>query len=449
VSDEAPVVEPNRLAVRMYQVGFGDCFLLSFGYPTPLADGRTERHVLIDMGSNHPPTGRKLTFADIAHDIVQRVGTNLDVVVLSHRHKDHLAGFGDDVAAGVLEQLQHGLIVRSWTEDPGKQDDPSVKALKNTEKIAAAVVAGGSARNGQRAELAALADRQAGNDKAISRLDAWAGRAAAEYLSYGLPTRIPEFVPGIKVHVLGPPLPADAPDVIRERSWYDDQYWLAQLGPAVAAPEGAGAGEDAPATDLPPGPIRWLVENLASQHTASAMRLIHEFDNAMNNTSVILLIEAGTKRVLFGGDAQWESWDYALSNAPQARRDEYLPLLTNLDLYKVGHHGSLNATPKKSLFGLWDAQTARQRGMLALVSTCCGVYPSGKPVPPETPTRVPRLTLVQALQDVLSLYSTTDLGENDLYLEVAADLTSAAPFSVTSPATLVVQRRDLCPPLPA
>jgi beta-lactamase superfamily II metal-dependent hydrolase len=449
VSHGAVSVTPNRLAVRMYQVGFGDCFLLSFRYPTPLPDGRTERHMLIDMGSNHPPTGRKLAFGDVAKDIALRVGKNLDVVVLSHRHKDHLAGFGDDAAVGVLQALQHGLIVRAWTEDPAKQDDPTVKALRNTETISAAVATGASASggHGHRAELAAAAERQTGNNKAIQQLNTWADRAAAEYLSFGLHTRIPEFVPGIKVHVLGPPLPADAPDVIRERSWYDDQYWLTQLGAlAEADPVSVadGAPVATPGADVPAGPIRWLVENLAAQHTASAMRLIHEFDKAMNNTSVILLIEAGTKRLLFGGDAQWESWDYALSNAPRPKRDVYLPLLRTLDLYKVGHHGSLNATPKQSLFGLWEPAAAKQRGMVALISTCCGVYPGGKPVPPETPTRVPRLTLVDALQDVTALYSTTDLGDADLFLEVAADLTTATPFKVTAPASLKVQRRDLC-----
>jgi hypothetical protein len=250
----------------------------------------------------------------------------------------------------------------------------------------------------------------------------------------------------VKIHVLGPPLPKDAPQVIRERDWYDGQYWLSRLGLVDQPAMATTARKHTSGADVSPGPIRWLVDRLGSQHTESTMRLVHEFDKAMNNTSVILLIEAGTKRLLFGGDAQWESWEYALSNAPRPKRDEYLPLLTNLDLYKVGHHGSLNATPKQSLFGLWDAQAARQRGMMALISTCCGVYPHGRPVPAKTPSRVPRLTLLESLQDVLNLYSTTDLSENDLYLEVAADLTSAEPFSVTAPAALAPKRRDLCPP---
>ena len=438
----AQAVAPNTLSVRMYQVGFGDCFLLSFGYPTRLPDGRNQRHILIDMGSNHPPSTGKLDFSVIARDIAKQVGTTLDVVVVSHRHKDHLAGFGKDDAAAILEKLRRPLIVRAWTEDPSRQGEPALKTLKTAETIATAFAESADAPAG----LGLVAARQSGNARAIARLDEWAAKGAAEYLSYGMSSRIAEFVPGIKVHVLGPPLPKDAPDVIRERSWYDDQYWLTRLGlgpqPPVAVPVSNGTDKH----PVPPGPVRWLVDRLGAQHTASAMRLIHEFDRALNNTSLILLIEAGSKRLLFGGDAQWESWQYALTAAPKAKRDEYLPLLRALDLYKVGHHGSLNATPKKSLFGLWEAQTAMQRGMVALISTCCGVYPFGRAVPAETPSRVPRLTLVNSLQDVCGLYSTTDLGSRDQYLEVGADLTSPAPFKVTAPAALVVKRRDLCPP---
>ena len=46
-----PVAPPPVLAtvrVRMYQVGFGDCFLLSFEYA---GQAEPARHVLIDFGT--------------------------------------------------------------------------------------------------------------------------------------------------------------------------------------------------------------------------------------------------------------------------------------------------------------------------------------------------------------------------------------------------------------
>lgn len=72
-------------------------------------------------------------------------------------------------------------------------------------------------------------------------------------------------------------------------------------------------------------------------------------DDQLNNTSLILLFsvegDGGTKRMLFGGDAQIENWEYALKLADvEANR----VLLRDVDLYKVGHHGSRNATPRTS-----------------------------------------------------------------------------------------------------
>ena len=39
----------------MYQVGFGDCLLLSFEYAEDLPDGRRQRHILFECGSTHRP----------------------------------------------------------------------------------------------------------------------------------------------------------------------------------------------------------------------------------------------------------------------------------------------------------------------------------------------------------------------------------------------------------
>src|SRR5215475_6242771 len=86
-----PAAKPPVLAtvrVRMYQVGFGDCFLLSFEYAGP----EPARHVLIDFGSRQLAAG--LDLSDIADEINTHTGGGPDVVVLTHRHQDHMSGFG-------------------------------------------------------------------------------------------------------------------------------------------------------------------------------------------------------------------------------------------------------------------------------------------------------------------------------------------------------------------
>jgi glyoxylase-like metal-dependent hydrolase (beta-lactamase superfamily II) len=85
---------PSHVHLRMYRVGFGDCFLLSFDYPVPLPDGRSVRHVLIDFGSTSLAKNQS-NLVPIAKQINAHTnGGELDVVVVSHRHRDHLSAFG-------------------------------------------------------------------------------------------------------------------------------------------------------------------------------------------------------------------------------------------------------------------------------------------------------------------------------------------------------------------
>jgi len=121
----------------------------------------------------------------------------------------------------------------------------------------------------------------------------------------------------------------------------------------------------------------------------------------MNNTSLILLFEVFGKKLLFPGDAQIENWSYALVDAPNA--DDTKALLADVDLYKVGHHGSLNATPKKLL---WQAFTKRgsRKQLTTMLSTMPGKH--GKTV---SKTEVPRRTLLDALTSESELHNTNKL----------------------------------------
>ena len=72
-------VECARL--RAYNVGFGDCLLLSFTY-----DDETKRHVLIDFGSTERPTSATPGhMTRIAEDIAAETGNKLDVLIAMRR----------------------------------------------------------------------------------------------------------------------------------------------------------------------------------------------------------------------------------------------------------------------------------------------------------------------------------------------------------------------------
>jgi hypothetical protein len=84
-------------------------------------------------------------------------------------------------------------------------------------------------------------------------------------------------------------------------------------------------------------------------------------------------------------------------------------LLRDVDVYKVGHHGSLNATPK-SLWALFrNKRSARpaksnKSPLKTFMSTRPGKYGSRR-----SGTEVPRTRLVEALKAESNLFSTEDL----------------------------------------
>ena len=119
------------------------------------------------------------------------------------------------------------------------------------------------------------------------------------------------------------------------------------------------------------------------------LQIVRTLDDEMNNTSLILLFEVGPFRLLFPGDAQIENWEFTLK---KARTNPALKArLAGADLYKVGHHGSLNATPK-TLWG-WFAKRSKRDAddrLWSVISTRKSMH--GKAT---RNTEVPRQTLVE------------------------------------------------------
>lgn len=159
------------------------------------------------------------------------------------------------------------------------------------------------------------------------------------------------------------------------------------------------------------------------------MRIVTWLDDVMNNTSVVLLIRAGDRRLLFPGDAQLESWRWITQASPRAARNR--TRLAKVDLYKVGHHGSRNATPKASLYKLWTPDGGPVRPVLSLMSTREDVY--GESDTTDVPN--PKLTaaLATAPMQLLSTLQDPALDDKVLAIEVAAPARGKAAFTVQPP----------------
>ena len=426
--------ELRSVSVRMYQVGFGDCFLVSFRYAAPV-DGRDQRHMLIDFGSTHRPKGARRDGPSSTRKAAELIATHadeLDVVVVTHRHRDHLSGFADRDAQPILERLAPKLVVRPWTDDPDLPEDaiePARLAIGQALAQRVASLAEGAREDSARGRLAALALDQIPNQRAIDFiLELAEGGREPEYLRAGDATAITDLIPGIGVEVLGPPTHEDFPAVLRQRADDPEEFWLTQLHELAALrPEMIDTRRTGPPIAIPPGPVAWIVDKLAHQQLGSLQRIVRTVDAALNNTSLILLIDAGDRRMLFPGDAQIENWSWALEHAPDSAR--YRELLSQVDLYKVGHHGSRNATPK-SLWALWNTPETAQRPMTALMSTRGEVH--GK----SEATAVPRGPLVEAMiQRMGERFLRTDAEALKAgYLEVRADCQGPATFDPVPPA---------------
>lgn len=389
------------VAVRMYRIGLGDCFFLTF------QDGERRSHVLIDCGTlGVSDPDRSVGTAAVGEHLLQQLPQGcIDLVIATHEHADHLSGFRDDDSP--FRRMTFANVWMSWCEKPG---DPLAERLKA--RKAAAVRALQAARpalaaNGHTGRLQALdnvlefagLEARDGKSWTAAALDFLRQQVDGKvnYLEPGMPPIELPNAPDVRVFVLGPPrdeklitrldqkgatygiafdagdadgakllrldgdadskqrdfeetLPFDSDHPLRvpaelimgERP-VDDRQRVRSSGIDQLARLYAGRGR---ALHEPDPTWRQVENDWLDSPEALALKL----DNATNNSSLALAIELPDSRVLlFPGDAQvgnWQSW--ANLAWPGAGRDgsdvSGLDLLRRTVLYKVGHHGSHNAT---------------------------------------------------------------------------------------------------------
>jgi hypothetical protein len=409
---------PAKLRIRSYNVGFGDCFLLTFSY----ANDR-DRNVLIDFGSTKrsgfAPARGMLAIAD---QIKQDCGNKLDMVVATHRHKDHISGFAGRTGA-VIKSLEPELVVQPWTEDPTLDPDAEapgrsggsglrarglVARLSDMQALAAEVLAevprlkaSPEVPDVLAAEIEFLGETNLENAAAVRNLRSM-GKRKPVFASFGTKLPIDDLLPGVKIDVIGPPTLVQSKAVARQRETDENEFWQlrARAGSGNASARRARLFRDAVATGPMPQEARWVIPRIDAMHANEMLAIVRRLDDALNNTSLILLFEVLGEVLVFPGDAQIENWSYSLFEARNKRAIRNR--LKRAAFYKVGHHGSLNATPKTlwNDFARKNAAATPDR-LWTMVSTQAKLHGN-----PDEDTEVPRDTLVAALGQLSDFFDT-------------------------------------------
>jgi len=430
---------PIELTIRMYNVGFGDCFLLTFKYPRGDA-----RHMLVDCGSTSAPKRARKSpdfMERVVSDIERVCSGKLHVLLATHRHRDHVSGFSTSAKTGrIIAALEPDHVIQPWTEDPRARTDavtatasiyssgkPDTKkmtahflgALEDMHEVAAAIkhTAGREGLAGKQTlkHLEFLGEDNIKNPSAVKNLVAMGKRGKAYYVNAGMELKI---LPGVKCTVLGPPTLEQSDTIRKQRArdpgnfWQFRSFWASQgvamRGQLERGKRLAGA-KPARTPDLPKS-VRWFVKQARQVHVDELLSIVRDLDSVMNNTSVILLLEVGKQKILLPGDAQIENWAYALS------KPKWRELLEDVSLYKVGHHGSLNATPKP----LWSLFKHRGGpGTSDRLETLCSTK-AGKHGSRKSGTEVPRQVLVEELQKS-SRFISSETAENAFCTQVTLD----------------------------
>ncbi|MBN8750913.1 MAG: hypothetical protein J0I65_25945 [Variovorax sp.] len=102
-------------------------------------------------------------------------------------------------------------------------------------------------------------------------------------------------------------------------------------------------------------------------------------DGMVNSTSLVLVLQVGKARLLLPGDAEWGTWKQILAN------EKSLKHLKGATFFKVGHHGSHNATAKTLV------ERVLPRNIPAMISTQEG--------PGNYRKNIPLADLLEALHD--------------------------------------------------
>jgi len=445
----------------MYRVGFGDFFLVTLG----------EHHIIIDCGvfKGTSATGDIGSIEAAIADMVKVTNKKLALIVMTHRHADHIAGFGRFVDV-FRDFTVDAVWMPAWEDEYNPtakkfQAEMTALATQMQAQLDLHLAAGATVdpelyhrignATGNEPELAAAGGGGSKNAIALDLLKTGL-KVKPAYLKEGDPAPLPASLKsiGLSVQVLGPPpvedvelmklmdLKKNVGEFLAIASGGDDadgdwepfsRAWYADPSELESSAFGEWISDRGRSESPSPAAVASARKELEKRLQAAAPSALDlaakQLDAFLNNQSLVLLFTYKGKNLLFVGDAQggnWEHWLYETDSADKAPTGPIAAkakkILDTIDVYKVGHHGSTNATP------IAVAREIRE-GSVALCSTQKGVYGS------KPDTAVPLAKLIDALDERVELVRSDQhpitVGSKKVRAEVNRDLPEKTDGTLT------------------
>lgn len=452
----------EKVKIRMYRHGLGDCFLITF-----YKKGESNSfNMLLDCGVLIGTKDGKKKMIDVANNIKKVTSGEINILVATHEHWDHLSGFLQ--AQSVFDSMKINEIWMAWTEDPNDKFAQKIKKIKN-EKLNAVKLAFDKLKNQSTKNY--NAKQKEGHEKYINAFNSFFNFYGIDssdnilsansvsgafdtlrkrknsdklYLTPSNEVIEPTELPGVRIYILGPPKDEKALKKMNSSKKEDEIYKLNynifldnSFNTALESKDKNKPFSDKECINKTRAkgcyssyfdPLNnWRM--IDDDWLYSAGNLAIAVDGYVNNTSLtfaIELIDSG-KVFIFPADAQvgnWLSWSNYKWNVKTKDKKETLTiddLLNRTVFYKVGHHGSHNATMKEH--GLEKMNNSELIAMIPVDQKMAKVKDWKMPFKPlleilKDKTKDKVIIMDEEYPQKINSINKTKDGINDLYYDV-------------------------------